>query len=269
MTDLSFMTTAGELSFVRTYSSLSLDLETNLSPGWTHNQDMRLIFPDDPGGQEGAVLLKSKSANQYSFYEQVDGTYEAAPGIRATLTRISGTPVTYAVVDVAQNVYTFDENGKLLTFVNSQGRGWDYSYNPDGYLDRVSANSGVSYLAFENDTQGHITSVADHADRSVSFEYDSAGDLVSVVDVLDQTWTFTYDGGHRITQVTAPDMTIVERTEYDLQGRAVRQYDGEGNLVVELTYNPDGTTTVTDALGNEQVHNHDFAQYPGGRAPTP
>ena len=90
MTDLSFMTTAGELSFVRTYSSLSLDLETNLSPGWTHNQDMRLIFPDDRGGQEGAVLLKSKSANQYSFYEQVDGTYEAAPGIRATLTRISG-----------------------------------------------------------------------------------------------------------------------------------------------------------------------------------
>ena len=160
-------------------------------------------------------------------------------------------------MDVAQNVYTFDENGKLLTFVNSQGRGWDYSYNPDGYLDRVSANSGVSYLAFENDTQGHITSVADHADRSVSFEYDSAGDLVSVVDVLDQTWTFTYDGGHRITQVTAPDMTIVERTEYDLQGRAVRQYDGEGNLVVELTYNPDGTTTVTDALGNEQIHTYD------------
>jgi YD repeat-containing protein len=257
MTDLYFMTTAGELSFVRTYSSLALDLPTNLSPGWTQNQDMRLIFPADPGGQEGAVLLKSKSANQYSFYEQTDGTFQAAPGIRAMLARNSGTPVTYAVVDVAQNVYTFDEDGKLLTFENSQGRGWDYSYNTNGDLDHVSANNGLSYLAFEYDSQYRIIAVKDHTDRSVSYEYDSAGDLVSVVDVLDQTWSFTYDNSHRITQVTAPDLTVVERTEYDSLGRAVRQYDGEGHLVVELTYNSDGTTTVTDALGNEQVHTYD------------
>lgn len=92
-TDISFMTSAGELNFVRTYSSLTLTQETFLSPGWTHNQDMRLIFSDDPGGEAGVVFLKSRSANQYTFYENADGTYSAAPGIRATLVRNSGTPI--------------------------------------------------------------------------------------------------------------------------------------------------------------------------------
>lgn len=261
-TDLSFVTTAGELSFVRTYSSLALDLSTNLSPGWTHNQDMRLIFEDDPGGEPGVVLLKSRSANQYSFYEKADGTYEAAPGVRATLVRTSSTR--YTVTDTNQNTYVFDENGRIITFANSQGRGWSYTYNGDGNLDRVTANpstgsgqAGASYLSFGYDPQGRIASVSDHASREVSFGYDSAGDLTTYIDVLGQTWTYTYDNAHHITQVTAPDQSIIERTEYDSQGRAVRQYDGEDNLVVELVYNADGTTTVKDGMGNEQVHQYD------------
>ncbi len=257
VTDLSFVTSAGELNFVRTYASLATSLPTNLSPGWTHNQDMRLIFPDDPGGKPGVVLLKSRSANEYSFYENADGTYEAAPGIRATLVRNSGTPVRYTVTDSNQNVYTFDENGKLTAFADPQGHAWNYTYNASGNLDRISANNGASYLTFGYDGQGRIISVTDHTGRHVSFHYDSAGDLRTATDVLGQTWTYSYDSAHRITQVIAPDQSVVERTEYDSQGRAVRQYDGEGNLVTELTFNADGSTTITDGLGNQQTHTYD------------
>lgn len=254
-TDLSFLTSAGELSFVRTYSSLALDLPTSLSPGWTHNQDMRLFFPDDPGGQPGTVLLKSRSANQYAFFENPDGSYEAAPGIRAKLVHKSDT--VYTVTDSGQNTYVFDENGRMTTYANPQGQAWEYTYNASGNLTKVSANSGTSYLNFTYDAQGRIASVGDHSGRSVSYDYDAAGDLVSVTDVLGQTWTYSYDAAHRITQVTAPDQSFVERTEYDSQGRAVRQYDGEGDLVVELTFNPNGSTTITDALGNTQTHSYD------------
>ena len=254
-TDLSFVTTAGELSFVRTYASLALDLPTDLSPGWTHNQDMRLIFPDDPGGQPGTVLLKSRSANQYAFFENPDGTYEPAPGIRANLVLTSAT--VYTVTDSGQNTYVFDENGRMTTYANPQGQAWEYSYNASGNLARVSANGGASYLDFSYDAQGRIASVGDHSGRSVSYGYDAAGNLVSVTDVLGQTWTYSYDEAHRIMQVTAPDQTIVERTEYDSLGRAVRQYDGEGNLVLELTFNANGSTTITDALGNTQTHTYD------------
>lgn len=257
VTDLSFATTAGELNFVRSYASTATDLTSNLSPGWTHNQDMRLIFPSDPGGKPGVVLLKSRSANRYSFYINADGTYQAAAGIRATLVRNSGTPVRYMITDSNQNVYTFNESGKIITFANPQGQSWSYTYNSSGNLGKVSANNGASFLAFAYDTQGRIVTVTDHTGRNVSFSYDSAGDLVTATDVLGQTWSYSYDNAHRITQVTAPDQTIVERTEYDSQGRAVRQYDGEGNLVTELTFNADGTTTVADGLGNQQTHTYD------------
>jgi len=254
-TDLSFVTSAGELSFVRTYSSFALDLPTNVSPGWTHNQDMRLIFEGDPGGEPGVVLLKSRSANEYYFYKNADGTYQAAEGIHATLIRDSATQ--YTVKDSNQNVYVFDGSGKIVTFTNPQGHTWGYDYNANGYLDRVTANGGASHMAFAYDAQGRMVSVTDHSGRSISFAYDSLGDLKTFTDVLRQTWTYAYDNAHRMTQVTAPDQSIVERTEYDSQGRAVRQYDGENNLVVELIYNADGTTTVKDALGNEQTHAYD------------
>ncbi len=37
---------------------------------------------------------------------------------------------------------------------------------------------------------------------------------------------------------------------YENNKKFKNQYDGEGNLVVSLTYNADGTTTIEDALGN-------------------
>ncbi|MBK7317717.1 DUF6531 domain-containing protein [Candidatus Villigracilis affinis] len=256
-TDISFVTSAGELSFVRTYSSLVLSQTTNLSLGWTHNHDMRLIFPSDPGGQEDVVLLKSRSANEYSFYENQNGTYEAAPGIRATLVRNSGSPVTFTVTDSNQNIYVFNVDGQLTTFENPQGNGWSYTYNANDDLDRVSGNDGISFLEFDYDTQERVTTITDHTGRIVAFAYDTYGDLISVTDILGQIWTYEYDEAHRITKASAPDLTIIERTEYDSQGRAVRQYDGENNLVVEMIYHADGTTTVKDGLGYEQTHTYD------------
>jgi RHS repeat-associated protein len=44
---------------------------------------------------------------------------------------------------------------------------------------------------------------------------------------------------------------------YEEEFRAARQYDGEDNLVVELTYNPDRSTTVVDGLGHESLYTFD------------
>ena len=79
----------------------------------------------------------------------------------------------------------------------------------------------------------------------------------SVTDVLEQSWTYGYDTefDHFLTQVAAPSDVTVERTEYDsATGRALRQYDGEGKLVTEITYHPDGTRTITNALDHDTTH---------------
>jgi len=86
--DLSLQTSAGPLVFQRDYSSAMITrLTVPLGPGWTHNQDTRLIFPTDPGGEVGFVLFKAHSANLYKFNIENNNLYRPGAGITATLVK--------------------------------------------------------------------------------------------------------------------------------------------------------------------------------------
>jgi len=252
--DISIPTSAGLLAFQRSYSSLATDLYTTaLGYGWTHSLDSRLILPDDPDGEEGYVLFKASSANRYQFIDNGDDTYSAASGVIGTLTFASSE---FTLTLPNQSVYTFDDEGVLLTWADAQGHTWEYTYS-SGRLTQIDADGGDRYLALTYDGSGRIATVADQTERGVTFDYDGAGDLVSVIDVMAEEWTYDYDAAHHLTEVIDPLDDTVERSEYDGQGRAIRQWDGLDNLVVEITYNSDGTRTIEDALENIITHTYD------------
>ena len=257
--DISIQTSAGPLSFRRTYASFGTDLYTDvLGYGWTHNHESRLYFPDDPEGKEGVILFKAGTSNRYEFIDNGDGTYTTAPGVCGELTLDDGPPIRYTVTDNAQNTYVFDENGVLLSRSDSEEHTWTYSYWPEGWLEQITDDTGLRYLFFEYDTQGRLEYVEDHTFRTMGFNYDPNGDLVSSMDLLGELWSYTYDVDHNLTEIIDPRGITVERTEFDAEGRAVRQYDGEDELLVEITYNPDGTSTITDGLGNVSTDVYDY-----------
>jgi RHS repeat-associated protein len=249
--DLAIPTDAGPLVFQRSYASLTTALYTApLGFGWTHNHDTRLLFDGDPGGQTGKVTFKAHSANLYRFTDNGDGTFTPLPGVLASLT-FNGS--TYTLVNSAQAEYTFNASGGLLTWADPQGNTLHYSYDVNGNLTHVADSGDAHYFDFAYDSQDRLTTVSDHAGRSVSFGYDAAGDLTTAVDVLGQTWTYVYDANHHLTEMTDP-RGVTARTEYDAQGRAVRQFDGLNNQIVELTFNVNGTTAVVDARNNTTTH---------------
>jgi len=263
--DLSIPTSAGALTFTRDYASQTISQPTTLSPGWTHNLATRLILPDDPDGEEGAILFKLHSGNLFTFYENPDGTYQAGPGLQASLVRQAGPPIRFVVTDTQQNSYTFDQNGVLQSYTDASDHTWEYTYT-NGKLTQVSADGGDRFLSLQYDPQGRIERVSDHAEpeRFVTYHYNANGDLDYKVDVLGQTWTYEYDSilAHFLTRVAAPGNVTLEQTVYYPDGRAWKQFNGEqdpdeDDPAVELTYNADGTTTVTDALGNTQTHTYD------------
>jgi RHS repeat-associated protein len=257
--DISIQTSTGPLSFRRTYASFGTDLYTEpLGHGWTHNQASRLYFPGDPEGKEGVILFKASTSNRYEFIDNGDGTYTTAPGVCGELTLDAGPPIRYTVTDNAQNTYVFDENGVLLTRSDSEGHTWTYSYWPEGWLEQITDDTGLRYLFFEYDAQGRLEYIEDHTFRTVGFTYDPNGDLVSSMDLLGEFWSYTYDVDHNLTEVIDPRGITVERTEFETEGRAVRQYNGEDELLVEITYNPDGTSTITDGLGNVSTDVYDY-----------
>ena len=105
--------------------------------------------------------------------------------------------------------------------------------------------------------------ISDPIGRMVQYGYDLNGDLGVVTDTRGLAWTMTYTStplsagtGHLLYEITDPEGHTVERQDYDGQGRAVRQWDGLGNELV-LTYNADGTVTVTDARGNVITDTYD------------
>jgi len=257
-TDITLSTSAGPLTFRHSYTSATAAEAAELGFGWTHNQAARLIFPTDPAGEPGVVLLKADTANEFEFLDNGNGTYSAAPGVCGTLVRNDGPTITYTVLDTAQQGYVFDSTGRVLSWSDPQGHAIAYTYYASDRLSQVSTDSGARSLTFAYDDQDRIVSVTDHAARTVAFAYDAAGDLVSATDVLGGSWTYEYDDAHRLTEVIDPRGITQERTDYDSQGRAVRQFDGLGNKIAEITYNANGTTTIVDALGHTETHTYDY-----------
>jgi YD repeat-containing protein len=258
-TDISIQTSVGALTFERSYSSLTTDIYTSsLGYGWTHNQDVYLSIGAYDANDQRVITLKGRTANQYTFTQDLGfSTTIPEPGIYATLTEGA---TSFVLIDATQNQYEFDlTTGKLLSYSNVNDHTWDYIYDTNGRLERISADGGLRYLEVDYDAQERIIRVTDHTGRFVIYHYDTNGDLDYITDVLGETWTYEYHPvlAHMLTRAVAPDNMTIERTEYDLSGRAIRQFDGEDNLVAELIYNADGSTTVKDGLNNISTYTYD------------
>jgi RHS repeat-associated protein len=262
-TDIAIQTGAGEISFGRTYSSLAWNVyTTKLGYGWTHNHDLYLSIGEyNPNNNLRTISLKGHTANQYIYTQQNGFTSTTAePGAYATL--VQG-PSSFILTDKAQNIYEFNlTTGRLIFHTSPTGQKILYTFDSKGRLTKISDQSGQRYLTLAYSGNGtKIVRVTDHTGRRISYEYDANNNLTQVTDTLGQIWNYVYDASHRITYVYGlfgQTSQVIERTEYDAQGRAVRQYDGENNLVVELIYNADGTTTVKDAQNNTETHTYDF-----------
>ena len=247
-TDLSIPTRGQPLRFVRTYNSLSaMESFTNTSRlgyGWTHNYDLRLTFPGDPGGEANMVILQAPHGSRMRF--RIDGdTFEPYAGVWATMTRTTTSPYTYTVTAVNQETFVFNADGQLVLLLDPLSHRTILSYT-NGLLSRVSDDTGERWLTLEYETDGRLGVVTDHTNRQVEFGYES-GDLRFVPGRMGGFWTYVYSGTtHLLHEVVDPSDRVVERTFYDEQGRAFRQENGLGELVVELDYRPGGGRVITE-----------------------
>jgi len=74
--DISIPALGQPLRFERGYSAQAVGLYTStLGYGWTHNYDMNLILPDDPGGEPDTLIVKGCRGSRFRFGDNGDGTY--------------------------------------------------------------------------------------------------------------------------------------------------------------------------------------------------
>ncbi len=257
---------AGSLAFERSYIGEARSLYTRtLGYGWTHNQEIRLVFPTDPGGVAGQVQLQAPGGSQLPFFDLGNGSYQAYPGVTASMSRITATGgiTTYVVTATNQTVYTFNASGLVTQTVNPAGNVITYTYYPTGSLQSVQSY-GRS-LRFSYDTQNRLKQVLDLINRSTQFGYDANGDLAVITDTRGLVWTYQYSGTtHLLMRIIDPDQKTVERTDYDGQGRAIRQYNGKDELVVQFQFGSGGVITVTDGLTRNSIDRYGRGTWLGG-----
>lgn len=233
---------AGALSFTRTYRSDSLWTDNTIGQLWRHNFARTLSVT-----ASAATIVDGSGAE--IKYTLTGGNWAANdPDIVAKFQSVSGGYV-YTLPD---NTAEYYDSNKRLTRIAYMG-------------------GGALNLAY--DSNGKLTSITDENNRTLALTY--SGGRVATLVTPDGTYSYSYDANGNLTLVTQPD-TKTRQYHYEkpslinaLTGitdeKGVRyatyDYNAAGKAILSkhagdvdsysITYNTDGSTTVTNPLGKQ------------------
>jgi YD repeat-containing protein len=133
---------------------------------------------------------------------------------------------------------------------------------PAGWLIRATDAFGRS-LVFAYDSTARIAKITDPAGGVYRLGYDINRNLVSIGYPDGKTRTFQYNEAantagaflnHALTGITDENGDRYATFKYDASGRAVSTEHTGGTQRYTMTYNADGSTTVTDPLGTARTY---------------
>ncbi len=224
--------------FGRTYNSFDL--------GWrfTYTQRIEQQSPDK-------VVVRRPGGQSYD-YTLSGGTWSPDPDVVEHLTwQTASNTWVYTLSDNTKE--TYDENGRLLSIRNSQGQTQTLSYVTDGSAFTITAPDG-DQMQVELNASGLLpTKIVDKSGRVTEYLFNGliltqvnnpdGSNKQYLYEVPERPWLITGiidENGHRSHTV-----------DYDGQGRAIMSELADGAERVEVSYNADGTTTLTNALGKK------------------
>ncbi|WHP66635.1 RHS repeat-associated core domain-containing protein [Vibrio harveyi] len=248
------------LVFTRHYNSqLALSgKQSDVGIGWSHNYSNKVIFDKESHG-ENMVVLHRPDGKELAFY-RTNAVWMPTWKSDDRLYKDSGWR--YQRADGVVELY--DSNGQLIRIVHPSGNELDLNYT-NGKLDSVSDSFGRT-LRFSYD-QGKIIKMIDPAGQT--FSYDYSNELLVAVHKPDTNQRrYHYEDSLNpslLTGLTDEKGSRFATWSYDPSGRAVLSEHSSGVDRTSVTYNPDGSVTVTNALGHEQ--HYLFSRYNGKLKP--
>ena len=126
-------------------------------------------------------------------------------------------------------------------------------------------NNGITHsggwaLRFTRDATGRISSITKPDGKTLHYNYDPEGNLTEMVDAGGAISTYTYENPavpHGLSNYTDPLGRLQLKTEYDNEGRVIRQTDADGKAVTITTDTANKRQTVKDRRGYTTVYDFD------------
>ncbi len=241
------------LVFTRYYNSDTAVMDGSIGARWRHTFD-RSVNPNTR-----TVFRPDGKAFEYTFSSSTS-TWTSQPNVTHTLVQLftpSNVPAGWKFTNSDDDsVETYDANGRLVSIASRTGIVQTLSY----------------------DSLLRLSSVIDSFGRSLTFTYGASSRVSTMTDPAGNVFTYAYDSNNNLSTITYPDTRvraypyedvthpfaltgIVDENgnryatfAYDVQGRATSSQHAGGANGVTLVFNPDNTTTETDALNTSRTY---------------
>ncbi|MFW5452455.1 DUF6531 domain-containing protein [Thioalkalivibrio sulfidiphilus] len=226
--------------------------------GWHHTMSRRLSISSSHPDRVHAVRDDGSTLS----FTKLDNQWLADAGTAGTLFEVTDNTDQH----VGWRLSLASENSSEL-------------YNSSGQLIKVTQPPSLS-LTLSHGNEGQATTMTDHRGRSISLNFGTTGVLELVTGPGGEEYrlghqdgnliSITYPGGndrvfhyedprflYALTGITDENGERFATWAYDNEGRAISSERATGSERTTLEYNPDGSTTVTNALGKEATHYFD------------
>ncbi|MBN1006107.1 RHS repeat protein [Amphritea pacifica] len=177
----------------------------------------------------------------------------------------TGTSPRWQVVTPEGDTELYNEAGQLLSITSLSGDTTTLSYSDS--TTTVTNHLGDT-LVLSYDANGNLSAAQLNNEVNHSFNFDAEGRLLSRTDNEGNTTQYHYEDTrfpNHLTGITGPDGKRFASWAYDDQGRGIMS-EHAGQEHVELVFNTDGTTTVTNELGKQTTYH--FTEIEGLKRPT-
>ncbi len=263
--------------FDRYYNSEALELKPGIAGAhWRGTYDRTIELTSD-AATSNTVAVNYRPDGQGVFFVETAGSW--TPTIDLTLQLIElkdaqDVRTGWELTDSNDVVETYDAQGKLISITNRQGQTQTLNY------DLTAAQGG-------DDNTDTLDSVTGPFGRTLTFSYNANGLLAAITDPEGNSYSYAYDTNNNLETLTYPDETPADSNDnptrvyhyedtnfihaltgitdetgnrfaswgYDAQGRAIFS-EHAGAERSDVVYNVDGTTTITNSLG--QVRTYHF-----------
>ena len=171
-------------------------------------------------------------------------------------------------IDGSDQQELYDEQGRLIQITTRQGHvthlNHDLASTEGGddnasTLDKVIGPFGHT-LTFNYQIDGKLAEI-NTSDGVIQYDYDTSGNLISVTYTDGSTNLYHYENSvflHHLTGITDEKGKRFASWDYDGQGKVTRSEHAHQSEQVALTYNDNGTTTISDALGTVSIYHFDW-----------
>ncbi len=252
--------TATGLSLSRFYNSQQ-DVVTIFGANWHSNWHRSITLTNTTTAD-----LTRADGKVISFRKNNSGNWIPDTDVMLSLSEFheNGTQIGWKLVTEDNSSEYYTMLGNMVYVIDKAGNTTTLSYDANQLLTHVTGSFGHK-LTFIYDDKKRIVSVTQPDGAIIGYGYDTNNDLISVKYPGDAVRRYKYnepaytsstDLPHSLTGIIDENGNRFASYTYDAQGRATTSEHADGSEKVSITYNTDGSSSITDALGN--VHGYNF-----------